>query len=415
MTNANTTQRMAKSLTEVPIFILVGVLVWTAGTGAAQAQAWRFDPIIQAGYEVDDNATLSIRTDEEVRIAGLQGDVSAKIDYLTDTTTFSATPRLRIRQYDESDFDSNDEFLRLNFMHRARSNTFGVRAFYDNENVRTAELADIDPGVDDPDDIPLDDTGRIGIQGDRTRLRMKPYWSYRFTRLTSMRVQLEYTEVSYDDELLIGSSLVDYQDSRANVAINHGFSNLTSGIVELSWRSISNDFGLNEVDTIGGSVGFERDLSEKTSVKAMVGMESVEFLSGGDNEPVVVGELRLVRNLETITLLAQYKRAVASSGNAIPSVRDDLILNFSRQLSEKVSASLGARAYHAEQIAARNDQGRDYLRFGAAFGWNLTQTIKLQLEFRHTIIDRGGVPGERADGNRGMLSFIYRPNAAKLL
>jgi hypothetical protein len=213
----------------------------------------------------------------------------------------------------------------------------------------------------------------------------------------------------------ISDVLIDYEDARVDLSLNRRFSDLTSGILMLSARSIGNDFGINEVDTYGGMVGFNRDLSEKVSLRALVGVESVEFLSGGDNEPVMVGELRLVRNLETITFLAQYRRAVTSGGNAIPSIRDDVSLNFVRQLSEKISASLGARLYHSERINATNDQGRDYLRIGAGFGWNLTQSFKLQLNFRHTIIDRGGVVGERADGNQGILWFIYRPNARTVL
>ena len=33
---------------------------------SALAQDWRFEPIIRVGGEFDDNATLDIRTDEEV-------------------------------------------------------------------------------------------------------------------------------------------------------------------------------------------------------------------------------------------------------------------------------------------------------------------------------------------------------------
>jgi hypothetical protein len=380
------------------------------------AQAWQFDPIIQLGYEVDDNATLSIRTDEEVSISGFQGDLSARVDYTTSTTNFMIVPRVRLRRYDVSDFDSTDEFVRMNFSHSTRLNTFGIRAFYDNESIRTAERADIDPDVDNPDDIPIDDTGRVGVQGDRTRVRARPYWEFRLSNLTSIQASMDYSVVTYDQELIdISDVLIDYEDARVDLSLNRRFSDLTSGILMLSARSIGNDFGINEVDTYGGMVGFNRDLSEKVSLRALVGVESVEFLSGGDNEPVMVGELRLVRNLETITFLAQYRRAVTSGGNAIPSIRDDVSLNFVRQLSEKISASLGARLYHSERINATNDQGRDYLRIGAGFGWNLTQSFKLQLNFRHTIIDRGGVVGERADGNQGILWFIYRPNARTVL
>ena len=62
------------------------------GMQSAQAQDWRFDPIIRAGYELDDNATLSANPDESDEIEGYIIDVAATIGYATQRTTFDITP-----------------------------------------------------------------------------------------------------------------------------------------------------------------------------------------------------------------------------------------------------------------------------------------------------------------------------------
>ena len=103
---------------------VVGLIALMASMTIAVAQDWRFDPVFRLGYEIDDNAELSIRTDEEIEIAGFQADVSARVDYLTETTTFSLTPRVRVRQYDISEFDQTDYFLTMNYSHRTRAHTF---------------------------------------------------------------------------------------------------------------------------------------------------------------------------------------------------------------------------------------------------------------------------------------------------
>ena len=53
-------------------YIAAGLTALMGSTTIAVAQDWRFDPILKVGYEIDDNAALSIRTDEEVEIAGLR-------------------------------------------------------------------------------------------------------------------------------------------------------------------------------------------------------------------------------------------------------------------------------------------------------------------------------------------------------
>ena len=68
MTNKNNAIRRQRRLIAPLLFTF---LIWTIiSADSVQAQDWGFDPVIKIGSEVDDNALLRIRTDEELRLAG---------------------------------------------------------------------------------------------------------------------------------------------------------------------------------------------------------------------------------------------------------------------------------------------------------------------------------------------------------
>ena len=240
----------------VPLYRLPGfvlgciVAVAIAVPGLAHAQEWRFEPIAKLGLVTDDNATLSIRTDDDVQLDGYLLDVLANIQYSSsDITTFFLQPRALIRNYpDNEEFESDDLFLRSQFRHRMQSNTFGFRLNFDQQDIRTAERNDSDLGIEDPDEIPNDDTGLVGIEGDRSRWRVSPYWNYALSSTSSMDIALDYFDVRYDD--VFAGILVDYTDSRVNWSYRRAISNITTGILTLTGRRFSPDevFGIDIED-----------------------------------------------------------------------------------------------------------------------------------------------------------------------
>ena len=147
-----------------------------------QAADWSLDPVIRVGYEFDDNAPVAVSPDSSDEIQGYIIEASATIGSATQRNTFDMTPMIRSRNYDEERFDSDDGFLRLNYNHEGLKSNFRIRANYAQESVRTAERADADPDVNDPDEITGDDAGRGFAFGDRERLWILPQWSYKFRR-----------------------------------------------------------------------------------------------------------------------------------------------------------------------------------------------------------------------------------------
>lgn len=404
------------SLPRLPVLLLLCTAFFaTASPNSAQAQEWRFEPILRAGLVADDNPKLSTRTDEEIDLTGYLLDVRADIYYASsDITSFSFQPRALLRNYpDNPEFESNDLFLRSTFRHRARSSTYGFRVNFDQQSVRTAERANSDLEIEDPNEIPNDDTGRVGLDGDRSRWRLSPYWSYRFSDISSIDVGLDYFDTRYDN--VFAGLLIDYTDARISLGYRRALSNITTGILTVTGRRFEPDRILNDNTGYGVLVGFEREMSEKTRLVAMIGVENTEQALG-QTDAEVIGNFTLTRNLETISLFAKYDRAVTASGSGTVELRNTLSVNFNRRLHERISAGLGVRAYDARRIGSAPSIGdRNFVQLQAMFRWYLSEAFVVEADYRYTILDRSSAIGERANANQVGLWFVYQPNTTPRL
>lgn len=387
--------------------VLSTVVFGVALANSALAQDWQFEPIVKVGGVIDDNATLRIRTDEEVELTGYLLDAKADINYSSPTTSFFVQPRALLRNFDESEFDSDDLFLRTNFRHQGTSNTIGFRVNFDRQSVRTAERSDSDLEIEDPDEITNDDTGRVLLSGTRNKWRLTPYWNYRLSSVSSIGADIDYFNARYDD--IFSGLLRDYSDARLNLGYRRSLSNVTTGLITLTSRSYDSARSLDNINGYGVSAGFERTLSEKTRFKAMIGMEDTDQ-SGVESDPEVVGQATLIRDLETIRMFAQYRRSVNASGAGRLTVRDSLNLNFKRRLNEKISAGLGVRAYQSTGASGFTSiEDRNHIQFQSTFVWYLSTSFVIEADYRYTVLDRSAALGERSNSNRVGLWFVYQP------
>lgn len=379
-----------------------------------QAQEWKFEPTIRVGGELDDNATLDIRTDQEVSLSGMLLDLQAAVRYSSDKTTFLFQPRALVRNYsDDPEFDSEDFFLRSDFNYNARSSTIGFRAFFDEQSVRTGERANSDLAIEDPDDLTADDTGRVLRFGDRSKWRMAPRWSYRFSNIASIGANIDYYDVEYED--VISDIYDDYTDTRLNVNYRRKFSNVNTGLLTVTGRKYDSAQALSDTTGYGVMAGLEYALSQKTRVMAMVGFED-SSQTGVVYDPEVTANVTLTRSLETIRMFAQYRRSVNASGAGRLSVRNALNLNFRRSLNEKISAGVGVRAYQSSDIDGElTVEDRDYIQLQANFSWYLSPAMVIEADYRYTVNDRGAEVGERSNSNQVNLWFVYQPRTTPRL
>ena len=139
--NENINCRRNQIIRVVALLIAGSMLVMITPT-AAQAQ-WTFEPIAKVGVEKDDNATLSIRTDDVRDVTGILYDLNVRFDYRSPITSFFITPQIISRNYsDDPDLDSDDIFVKSVYRRDMQSSMIRVRLDYDDQSARTAERAD---------------------------------------------------------------------------------------------------------------------------------------------------------------------------------------------------------------------------------------------------------------------------------
>jgi hypothetical protein len=373
--------------------VVPGLLAGLLFAQTSQAQQWTLQPEVRVGYEYDDNARLRSDPAEIQEVDGYLLEGSLGIAYNTQRTTFELTPRLRSRVYDEiPDVDSDDQFLDFDFGHETLKGEFLVRSNFDRESVRTAERADPDFDIDDPDELPIDETGLVLTDARRERFRIAPEWSYDVTERMTLGLEARYTDVSYDES--IAGFLVDYTDRRLGGSLGWNFTERTRGYVGVGVRKYENDLGTNDVDGVGASVGIESELSQTTRLKAEIGYEDTERSITGESDANFVANFNLVRRLETVTMLAQYRRDVAASGAGRVTARDSLNLTLRKRFTQRVSAALGVRAYQTESVGDETltFEERDYTEFRAQLAVALSRAFSV-------------------DGNSITLWLVYRPTA----
>ena len=381
------------------------------GVQTVTAAEWRLEPELRVGYEFDDNAVLVTIGGATAEIDGYIIEGSATLGYATERTTFDITPRLRSRNYDGELFDSDDQFLTFDLNHRGLKSNFRIRGNYARESVRTAEREVADVDVDDPDEIAGDDTGRVFEIGRRDRFWIMPQWNYNFSEKSAFAARLRYTDVDYDDLFFVGA-FTPYSDVRFDASLIRGFSARTRGYIRASVRSYEPDNAGVDVDGVGFNIGFDRKLTETTRFRAEVGVEDTEP-AGSESDSNVVWDINVVKRVETVTLLAQYRRSMNGAGAGRVTARDSFNLSVRKQFyPERLSGGLAIRAYTTERLSS--DPGtideRDYEQFRAQLTYALTRTFSVQGDYRYTYIDRSATAGSD-NSNAIILWLIYRPTA----
>jgi hypothetical protein len=370
---------------------------------------WSFAPSIGAGLTYDDNVLMNASPIPELSVDGWALDGEVRMSYETQLTRFSLTPRLLLNRYsDNSELDSENGFLNFDYLYTGQLSRFRFRGSYSDETVRTAERSNIDFDAADPADIPTDDSGRVfGIEN-RQRVFLAPEWSYQTSRKSTVRLGARYVDAAYDESLL--NTLVDYTESQGQASFEFDFSERNTGALSGYYRQNEFEGTDGEQTGYGLRLDFNRSLSETTRFKIGVGVDSSEDADGVDQENPI-GEISIVRDLQTSRLLAAYRRTVGGSGSANLLVRDSISLNLIRDLSEKISMGFGVRAYQTQALDSDdvNFDERDYVQIRALFTWNVSRAFSVDFDYRYTFLDREDFTSD-AKSNRLDLWFRYHPN-----
>lgn len=369
---------------------------------------WRVVPAVGIGFQYDDNASLLPDSAADTSVNGYLLDAEAQFIYETQLTDFSLVPSILLNRFDESLLDSEDYFLDMTYKYTGQRSMFEIWGTYADESVRTAERANVDLDVEDPELIPDDNSGRVLFAENRQRLKFRPRWSLKTGERSSFRIGANYIDVTYDNT--VSQFLIDYSQLSGDVTFETEVSERSAFLLNGYYRE--NDFSIASSDFsgYGATVGLNRSLSERTRFIANVGAESSED-DFGANETNTVGDVSLIHKSQTSQFLASYRRSISGSGTGILSLRDSVNLNFTRKLSPKVSIGAGVAAYSTSALdaASASVEDRDYIQLRARLSRKFTRVFSVDLDYRYTSIDRE-ISSADAESNRVDLWFRYRPD-----
>ena len=373
-----------------------------APAGVAQAADWYWSPTVSVGGEYNDNPSLSSRTDNTNSVTGALAEASLRLGYLAETSSGWIEPRLRTRRYaDEEALDSDDQFLDFRADGEGQFTRWGIRGDLAREQVRTAELDEVNLDPDAPD-IPSDDAGFVEIRARRERARLFPFVEWTLSPVSSLRARANLIDTSYDEDT---GSLQDFTNINGELTYRRAASDVTDWLVLGAAGDYSSDREGRDYNAYSGRVGFERELSQTTRLRALAGVAN-SSPDQGSSQTDGVGEIFLTRRLETTWLRAGYRRSLTGSGLGA-AIRDEVQVGFTRDLTQLISAGLGFRAYSSSALTD-DSSDRDYAQVRAEFTWRLSQSWFFNADYRFTFLDRQDDP-ETADANQLFLFLSWSP------
>lgn len=187
----------------------------------APAQQWLLTPEIELAAHYVENPRLQEEdgadTDSTDNIAGGLVDAGLALRRNTQTSSFLLRPAVAVYRYpDDPEEDSEAYFLDLDAGSEGQRSGWRFRGNYRQQQVFRGETtaSDVDDFIED--DVQTG-SGRTFERRQRDLWRVGPGFTMELTELTSLELDLNYLDVTYDTEE--AGEAVDYNDTRVDAAI----------------------------------------------------------------------------------------------------------------------------------------------------------------------------------------------------
>lgn len=372
------------------------------------AADWELNPAIEAGYLYDDNYRLT-PPGTEVEVQGPLLDAQLEMRARNPSGEFSFTPRVRATYFpDQRELDATDYFGDLYWLHRGQRLETEIRAEGSQQDVVNSEQPDAEvPGDANLGEADLGDSGRVLIDNRRTRVALRPDFSYELSQRRSLEFGANVADVSYEE--VIPGAQVDYR-----------YGDISAGLVTHLTPTSSLTARLRgaqyEIDLQGDSTSFGAELQWDTRSAADTrtflrgGAQRVDFEDGGSATAWLAGGgVSLVRGRNQ--LFADVVRSVGPSSAGIVIARDQLRFRWTRDLTPRLSFLVGVRGTHDEDV--NSDQAvfrpRSYATGDIGLRWRWLEEFSLRIAADYTWQEFEDALTEDASSSGAVISILYEP------
>jgi hypothetical protein len=374
-----------------------GVLCITSVTLARAEVAlpsWDFEPGIRLSALYDDNVRLS-RIDPEGSFGGIIS-AYALASQRTEVRDLSFRATVDSRLYtDISELDSTDGSVEFDYGYRFDRGEVGLFSsfVYDSTQISEEET-----------------TGLVQINQRRKRFEIRPSGQYLISERARVGADVSLQDVSYED--VDDDVLSDYQFMR--IGLNGGYD--LNERMEMLGRLTHDRYDSEDSDrseSLGGELGVRYQLSERTVLNALAGVQSVKASSDdiddGDDDRSTgpIFEVGFQRDYQPglVRVLLQRSLLPSGRGTLLDTTRANLFI--SRPITERWTARLAVNAgRNRNPDGSTNFNDRDFVTVSPGLRWRVGESSSLDLSYRFRWQEYDVLSGD-AMSNAVFLAFVH--------
>ncbi len=353
--------------------LLVGVSFWPCASSAGQ---WYDEPRVSLQLGYDDNVRFVERNEESSLTQKLSATTA--LGYRTEVTDVKAKVRADLKYYSqESDLDTDDQYLDLIAEHRSGLNLFGFDGKFIRDTSRTSEL---------------ETTGRVRKSKRRHSTFLAPSWTRTLDERNSLQLGYTFNRVLYDDSDETG--LLDYYSHSARGSLFHDLGELTRLSATFTYThykvqdtsSKANDYGL----VFGAVHAFSETFNASVAAGGRATTSEVRSEFGNRVSDTNYGFLlnaSLEKRFERTVLTGRAVRELRPTGSGRLIDSRSVGLDLRHQLSERLTFLLDAKVFRNEtnnnSFNQPDDEERTFLTINPRLRWQLTRWWGIAGSYRY--------------------------------
>ncbi|MFC4308000.1 hypothetical protein ACFPN2_02800 [Steroidobacter flavus] len=358
----------------------------------ASAAEWRVLPSAFVGTSYADNPRL--RVNDTSSASGASGELKASLQRVTERSELTLLPRLVAARYsDDESLDTNDQFVTGSYRWMGERSEWNMQLGLTRDTTLTSELGSTG----------LVDSNR---RHEETSFSFSP--RVMFTERVSGGFQMFQVDNHYVDTEVTG--LTDYRYSAVSVFSQIVLTDAGSALTVTAQAGRLTTAGFFGSETRDGTLKlgwtFQPWMLWTASLSA--GPSTVETAIANDTGWVFDGEIKRLGDRWSLT--ANASRNQSPTGRGVLTRRDEARLTFNRTITERLSATVGARYVSSQDLLPQRNGVRtyqvDYAQLNLSANWRLARDWSVSLQLTGNTQDFE-LAAERANGYRASFNVVW--------